>query len=474
MTTSVLSSSLLQATKARMGRDLLWISEKNAQMNLFRLQNGDKEIVVPYYYGKMLAMNQLVPFDTLEAREPVYMPINQHSTHRRIDFGISFELTKRQQPILAEVNRQVRRRGALTLKACTGFGKSMALIYMSGILKWLTLVYVTGTTYLTQIADAYRNDTNAVVWIPSKKNQTPPPNVQVILVMPKRIKYVPKDILDAVGTVIVDETHLICTPEFIKPLFLLQPRYLLTMSATITKRGQSLRELELLCGSYHIEVPLEVPIRMIKINTNIKVPVFTNAQGLDWNQHLEYLATNKQRNAFVAKVLADIMALNGEPTPDNPMHQLLEQFDLPDTLKTRPKSKIITVLANIKDHQDALTAELKEQNLTSDYVDGSKHRYNDCDVLMGVFGKVGTGFDQKSSCIDFRGDRFSWVVPTLSFAQEEVYSQLWGRGCRSEVCFVIFFQDNHAVTKKHWKNYVFPLLSRLKDTQVIEVKKYGG
>ena len=73
-----------------------------------------------------------------------------------------------------------------------------------------------------------------------------------------------------------------------------------------------------------------------------------------------------------------------------------------------------------------------------EYLDGKKKECGNCDVLLGTHKKMGTGFDEQNSIIDFEGATANTLLFLGSIKDETLMYQLAGRVFRSDEPTVIF------------------------------------
>jgi len=73
-----------------------------------------------------------------------------------------------------------------------------------------------------------------------------------------------------------------------------------------------------------------------------------------------------------------------------------------------------------------------------DYLDYKKNECGNCDILLGTHKKIGTGFDEMNSIVDFEGDAASVLIFIGSIKDETLMYQLSGRVFRHKDPLVIF------------------------------------
>ena len=458
----------------------LVVQESNHILKLYIIDRASERVWIPYYYGKTLCVTD-EPFEKSYGTTDISSIHANTKNVQDINFDIYFQLMRDQPEVIKECLDYLYRDGCLIFKGCTGFGKSIAIMYTAYSLKKLTIVYVTRDLFCKQLKQDFCKMTNAVVWAPDGKTKTPPNNVQVIIVMPGRFHYIPLDLVKKVGVLIVDEVHTVCTPQNVLPLLSIHPQYVMGCSATPTRRGVLHTMLKTMFGPNRVIRSLDVPLRVIKWNTGIRIPYFPGGRGADWTAHAEYVCTCDERHMAIAEVVAKIIGMNKEESESSDISELFARFSPPKRKEKetderyeerkkalKPPYKIIGLTGNVKDHIPSLKEVFKEKGISCDHMDGKKPFYDECDILLGHPSKVGVGFDQKATCRNFSGIRINVVFQFLSCKSVELAEQEVGRGCRADVCFLICMVDNNQISRNHWNKGMLPFLETLDDIEILE------
>ena len=140
----------------------------------------------------------------------------------------------------------------------------------------------------------------------------------------------------------------------------------------------------------------------------------------DWAKLIDSIVTSNERN----KMLLDIAITN-------------------------PTHKFIYLSERFK-HVTFLDQYFKSNGVECDYMAGAKKTYKDSRVLLGTIGKIGTGFDEKNFCPDFKGIRADSIVICTSIKNKNRLEQSVGR-IRAEYKSVIHLvDDNKLINEKHW------------------------
>lgn len=310
------------------------------------------------------------------------------------------------------------------LQLYPGFGKTILASYLSSQLNGLVLVVYTLTTLENQWHNTFSNHTNAKVWINnSKKRNIYNDDVNVILSMDTRIKNLAPEILDKVKCLIIDEAHLFCTQKRVMPLLSTSPSHIIACSATLDKRVDGLESMiYALCGKNIVTREINKPVDVYKIDTGISIELPLNARGeTNWSQLIKDYSVLSERNEII----------------------------LQEVVKYKDDNKIIMLTWN-KEHVKILYDLMNQNNIECDFICGSRKKYNDSNVLIGTIAKIGTGFDEATSCENFKGTKSNVLMLCTSTKNTGSLIQLMGRVARGDSFMVIDFVDKDRISKKHW------------------------
>lgn len=427
-------------------------------------------IAVPYFYGRMILMNWKLPFSEAHTQyEQRYFPESNselesefdleslphlNRPHTQISFISTYKLREKQIPILKTAKNYLESHGTVLLKVATGFGKSIALLHLIRKMGLLTVILVTRLTFLSQIKNTFDTNTDAIVWIPGGKHKNPPANVQVIITTPQRFSHISEELRLRIGILAIDEAPLICTEQCISPILSLRPRYIIACSATIDRRDGMHVMLNMLYGPSKVDKGLDIPVRLIKWLSGIKVPYVKGKKGPDWAAHCEFICSNEDRNRMIVSFAKQI--LEAPKDAKGPVCDLIRK------ISNRSRHKIVMITNRVKDHVMILKPLLLEAGITCDYMDAHKHTYLDSDVVIGTSGKLGIGFDSALTAKNYDGCPIDVVIQLVSTATESLFVQELGRACRVTDGPAIFVSiiDHNRISAKHCKvanDYVMSL-----------------
>jgi superfamily II DNA or RNA helicase len=385
--------------------------------------------------------------DILEEKEDIPIPtdlINQRKIHQAVSFNTTYKLRPKQIPILKEAEEELLKNGTICLQLCTGFGKSIGLTHLIKMTGLLSVILATQTQNIDQLKKTVQNNTDAVVWVPGSGKSKPPPGVQVIITTPRKFKHVPQDIVNQIGTLAIDESPLICVPTSVDALLALRVRYIISCSATIRRRNGMHCMLDMLHGPAKVIKNLDLPIKVIRWYTGIRVPYFPGKKGPDWGQHCDYICGHEERNKMIIEFARRIIK-----APDGSLTDIVSNAIR--KASSRTMHKIIMITNRVEDHVNVLVPLMKSAGLTADYVTTRKHSYDDSQVVVGTSQKMGIGFDVATSAKNYDGNPADVVFTTVSSATKELIIQQLGRGCRVEDYPAIYIMmiDNNRISAKH-------------------------
>jgi hypothetical protein len=362
----------------------------------------DIDVYLPFSFAKKLCNVQIPCFPT-----------------RSMTFTGS--LFDHQVNVLEEAKNILSKKNTVILGLYPGFGKTIMGAALSCHLNKRTCVAIVQTVLPKQWIEAFSKftDSKVIVWDGKQKIQN---DVDVVIVTAGYIEKLPKEIIKSFGTLIIDEAHSFCTKTRITPLLLFEPEYIIAETATFKRPDGAENMMKAIVGVDEIYIPLKKQFKVIRVNTKIVPDIKLNYQGkVDWNHLLKSLITNPFRNDLIVS-------------------WILNNISNKSLLLTDRKELISEV-----------TKRLDEKNIKYDFLCGNKKTYNDSPILLGTYGKIGVGFDEKNACPDFSGIRINVVYMCFSTKQHWLLEQSAGRGFRSDFPTIIDFVDDHRICLSHYK-----------------------
>jgi hypothetical protein len=260
---------------------------------------------------------------------------------------------------------------------------------------------------------------NSWIWV---VGEDPEPTfiTPFIICLDTRYQKIPKNFAQAVGTLIVDEAHLFCTPKKVPCLFYVQPRVIIIETATLKREDGMHVMIQSIAGTHGVFTISNAPYVVKRVLTQIPIDVEKNKFGNDYTDMCNKMAHCRARN----ELICDIVATN--------LHR-----------------KYI-ILTRRADHVVILKEMFEEMGIASGTLYGNKNRYNDSTVLIGTMPKIGTGFDEENACEDFRGDKSNVLILANSVKQYQSFEQYRGRVMRCKSPIVIWIQDPVSTINNHF------------------------
>lgn len=295
------------------------------------------------------------------------------------------------------------------------------LAYMLG---YLTLVYMTRE----KIRDAWlvtflkcNKGFEGRIWVVGEKEPALTGVPAIIICMDKRTDMIPDNLMNLVGTLIIDEAHMFCTPTQVKALLRPQARYIIAETATLERDDDMHLMIQSMVGVHGIFMVSTEPYLVLQLETEILVPEEKNSFGLNYDLLLKALCANSERNQ---------MAIN--------------------IVKTNPSHKFI-ILTRLADHVKLLELLFKISGVRVGTLYRNQRDYSDSQVLIGTMPKIGVGFDEENACKDFAGTKSDVLILMCSVKKWQQYEQYRGRVMRSDSPTVIWFNDKNKTVRKHLK-----------------------
>lgn len=334
--------------------------------------------------------------------------------------------------------------GTTTVGLPPGFGKTYIGSYLTHCLRLKVIVVVPITPLIKQWKTTFENSIpECSIWCIDEKGSLPDYDTtpDVIIALDQRIPKIPKKWLDRMGTLIIDEAHMIPTRSRIENLLSIRPKYIIMETATM-ERGDGLHKgCHLIAGShgqfrksfksynfYNVDLPF------------IQAEEQFTARGVDYTDLCGKLSVIEEYN----KVIVNIVRHN----PDN---------------------KFI-VLTRRVDHGDLLIKLFHAAGISADTLMGKKKKYVNSRVLIGTTKKISTGFDEATYSEDFSGPKSDSLIICHSVAKETNFDQYTGRVKRSDNPSIYWLNVKNKVIRRH----LYGLKTHIKETGGTFIQQDGN
>ena len=331
-----------------------------------------------------------------------------------------------QIPIIEKADYLLDNRNGCILGMWTGFGKTYTAYHLAAKRKRRTIVFTNRETLLPQWKKEGNLSTTARIYIvPDKSGLSKSEfdkDADVYLCMIQRHENIPQRIKREIGTVILDEAHLLCTDSAVEALLSCQPEYIIACTATLSRNDGMHRMVESMCGGKEciIKPTFQNKFYMIGIKTGIDIPEKFGAMGRDWNATRDDISNNEECN------------------------NLIYNF-----VKLYPDKKMI-LLTRLKDHAKVVSGALTALGESSDWLADNKTSHKNCRILVGTTDKIGNGYDAAMFCPDYDGKPIEIAVFLITTKSTTMFIQGTGRSWRCETPMVFVMVHNHTTIKNHW------------------------
>lgn len=341
------------------------------------------------------------------------------------------QLLPHQVSIVEEVMNNLTTNGSANANTFCGSGKTvMGIACGAKINQMLAEEKVSGSTIivysLSILADQwletvtkYSNAKALIVQSGAHAETLKYGDADIYLCMIDSISKLPAEIRNSCQMLIGDEAHLLCTELRLSKLLTINPLFVLLLTATCVKINGLERMMTLLAGDKATVRVSTKPFTVWRLNTGINPPFLMNKQGRpDWNAMVKWLVDSERRNQLITELVL------ANPT------------------------RKIAIMTNRTEHVKKLQTMLTSAGESVGVMCGNISKYEKCRVLIGNIPKMGTGFDEKSACQDFDGQRIDLLIMAMSTKQIE---QPAGRAFRAEKPHIIHLVDKGPIFNKHFE-----------------------
>lgn len=320
-----------------------------------------------------------------------------------------------QKELKKEVIEVLNKTGSVIISAYTGFGKTCLAINISVAIKMKTLILVPN-----KVAIMKQWKTSIIKFCPkascqivetSDKDKKEDHDFYIINAL--NLSKFDKSYFKDVGTIIVDECHLIAAEVLSKSLQYVTPRYLIGLSATPYRNDGMDPLLDLYFGSNKLIRELYRKHIVYKVNTNFTPTVETAKNGrLNWGVLLDSQCKDTSRNELIIRIVK------------------------------KYKDRTFLILSKRIDQSTYLINRLKEEKEDVTSLIGTQQEFKTTSrILVATCQKAGVGFDHSS-------------LDSLIIASDlkDYFVQYLGRVFRTETVEPIIFDlvDNNGVLEKHF------------------------
>lgn len=371
---------------------------KAPSIELFNIDGDD--VIVPFSYG----------ISQLKIKKPKSDAYKKHS------LSFTGSLRETQKTIKDEAISLLNTHGAVLISCYPGFGKTITSIYIASKIKLQTLIIVHRIVLIAQWQSSIKTfcpDARVLVLSSSSKQEDIESADFFIVNAINMGKFATSKFLSGIGTVIVDEAHLIMSKVLSQSLRYLFPKYLIGLSATPYRSDGLNILLDHYFTPHRIIRKLYREHIVYKINTGITPNMEYDRNGkVNWGSILESQSNNTERNELILSII-----------------------------RKHPERTFL-ILTKRVEQAKYLFRKLKEMKENVAILVESETDFDrDCRVLIGTTSKAGVGFDH---------DKLDALI--LASDLEEYFIQYLGRVFRRlDITPIVFdLVDDNSILKRHF------------------------
>jgi superfamily II DNA or RNA helicase len=373
----------------------------------------------PSKYARNAKPEILTLFDI--DKNEAYIPFSYNTTFSRPErkelpaTNVEFngKLRENQEEIKIEAIHSLNRNGSVMISCYCGFGKSITALCIASKIKLKTLIVCHRVILLKQWEEAIKT------FCPTSKVQVLTPksvmkDADFFIINGANIFKKGREFFSSIGTLIVDEAHLIMADKLSNCMKFITPRYVIGLSATPYRTDGLDVLLDLYFGQEKIVRKLYKPHTVYLVETKIKPEFKTNNIGkIDWGSLIDSVSNNEKRNLLIVDII--------------------KKF----------KDRVFLVLCKRVSQANFLCKRLKEEKEDVTSLIGKNQEFlKESRILIGTTGKLGTGFDHP---------RLDSMI--LASDVEQYFVQFLGRIFRRQDVEPLIFDilDDHPILFKHFK-----------------------
>lgn len=328
--------------------------------------------------------------------------------------SVEFDGTLRdeQNVVREEALSLLGRKGSVMISCHTGFGKTIGSINLACSIGFKTLIIVNKIVLMKQWEESilkFCPEAQVQRLTPQSKKK----DCDFYIMNAINVSKMSKDFFSEIGTVIVDEAHLIMAETLSKSLQYVSPRYLIGLTATPYRPDGLDILLELYFGKYKIVRKLMREHTAYKVDTGFVPTVELAKNGkVNWGVILDSQANDDTRNELIINII----------------QHFSDRTFLILVKRVNQGNYLLTKLVERGEHVTSLL--------------GSQQEYDSsARILISTNSKCGTGFDHA---------RLDTLL--LGGDVEEYFIQYLGRVFRRPDVVPIIFDlvDKNSILKKHF------------------------
>lgn len=397
--------------------------------NFFQLNKESDTLKIPFYYAsEVFGLENMGLEHKLNKWEKL-------SSHNRPTIEI---LRPEQIPVVKQTLNELKKYHTTTIGLPPGFGKTIMGGFLSSELGFKTAIFVPREPlvgqWLKTIATLFYDNNldlaKKMTYCPSqpateqKKKLLSEFPYDFIITLIGRADAIHPTIKARIGTLILDEAHMLCTAERVKYLLAFSPKYIIAETATMERTDGAHDMMRLLVGTHGFFQSSEREFTVFNLLLeHIALPEkLSKAQTLDYSAFCKSSSENKDLNDAIISMVVK-----------NPHRKFF-------------------ILTRLVEHAKWLSEQFVELGLSSTYMCGTKKRHKDVDILCGSFPKIGTGYDVATAADEYSGKPADTLILCHTVKSWQPFEQMKGRimRCGADITpVVIWLSTTNSITKRH-------------------------
>lgn len=331
------------------------------------------------------------------------------------EINVKFEGESRQEQkiLLKEATKLLSEKGSVIISAFCGFGKTHCAIKLASSIRLKTLVIVNKIILMKQWEESILKFCPTAI-VQRLTTKSVKKDCDFYIINAQNVEKMGKNFFSDIGSVIIDEAHLIMAETLSKSLQYVYPRYLIGLTATPYRPDGLNILLELYFGKYKIIRKLWRKHTAYKITTGFKPTIELAVNGrVNWGVILDSQANDIERNEIIIR--------------------LIQHFS----------DRTFLVLVKRVAQGEHLEKRLLEESEDVTSLLGSNQEYKEtARILIGTSSKIGVGFDHPK--LD---------ALLLAADVEEYFVQYLGRVFRTKDVepIILDLVDNYSILTKHFQ-----------------------
>lgn len=344
------------------------------------------------------------------------LKLDRRGTNEFDKMNVTFEkdLRPEQKLVKKEAIKHLNNTGSVLLSMYCGFGKSATSMKIACSIGLKTLIIVNKLVLIKQWEEGIKNFCpSAVIQKLSTKSKFNN-EADFYIINAQNIEKLGNEFFESIGTVIVDEAHMIMAETLSRSMQYLYPRYLIGLTATPYRPDGLNVLLDIYFGKNKIIRTLSREHTVYKIDTGFTPEVeLTVNNRVNWGAILDSQAKDEDRNDIILT--------------------LIQHFS----------DRNILVLVKRISQGNYLVKKLQKEGESVTSLLGNNQEFDkNARILIGTSNKIGVGFDHPR-------------LDTLLLAAdiEEYFIQYLGRVFRTKDVepIILDLVDDNSILEKHWK-----------------------